>query len=198
MHNHRVIEHTSIGAPTAAYKENELAEHIAMLYQKVKQDSFILTANVTKEWLKHLEYLEPMMFKSNQPLFMPKEYSETVELRLDSNIIFFEIQRNGIFNLVDEFAVNGGPPIVLELGTWDMTNGMKLQKPFNRWHRRTDLMGATFVNTLVKNGEAADFVYDDNNSIIGSKGLFQDKLMYIIEPLNITVKTTESTLPLEW
>ena len=168
-----------------------------MLYREVKQDSVIILANLTKKWLKHLEHLEPTMFRTDRPIFMPKEYSKTVELKLDSNIVFFEIQANGTINLVDEFAVNGGPTIDFQLGTWDMANGMRLEKTLNRWDRRTDLYGATFVNTLAPNDDFADFVRDENNTIIGSKGWLQDKLKYVIEQLNLTVKTTESTLPVE-
>ena len=48
------------------------------------------------------------MFRSDCPVFMPLEYSDIVELRLDSHIIFYEQHGDGGYNLVDKFAVNGG------------------------------------------------------------------------------------------
>ena len=159
-----------------------------------KQDSMLFIGNDTeKEWLNNLLLREPKMFRSDCPIFMPKDYSSMLDhLTLDSHVIFYEKEKEGGYNLVDQFSVNGGNPISIKLGKWCATcNGVKLEKSTNRWDRRTDLMGASFINTLKKNGYAADFVYDENNSIIGSKGWYQEVLIYVISHLNLTVKTRE-------
>ena len=164
------------------------------MYKQRKQDSIIFVGNDTKkEWLDHLIYLEQKIFSSDCPIFMPGDYSGMMDLRLDSNIIFYQKEEEGTYNLIDKFSVNGRNPIAMKLGKWCSTcNGVILEKSMNRWDRRTDLMGASFINTLQKNGYAADFVYDENNNIIGSKGWDQEVLFYVIRHLNLTVTTRES------
>ena len=86
------------------------------------------------------------MFRSEIPIFLPIEHSDVVELRLDNNIIFYQTYEEGKFNLVDKFTVKGGPVITSVMGAFDMTKGLSLEKRTNRWDRRTDLMGAEFIN----------------------------------------------------
>ena len=174
----------------------DLAEHISMLYEQRRQDSVLIT-DINSDLLAHLTMLVPSMFRSNSPIFMPLEFSNKVELKLDSNIIFYEEKGHGKFNMVDKFAVNGGQPLVLQMGTWDEINGAKLEMRVNRWDRRTDLMGATFLNTLWPNDKWADFIYDNNGTIIGSKGWFQEKLFYITDRLNMQVKIREEVILIE-
>ena len=123
---------------------------------------------------------------------MPIEYSDTVKLRLSNNIIFYEKQAVGSFSLFDKFAISGGPAIVLELGWWDMDNGIELEGKINRWDRRTDLSGAKLVNTLEVNGALAQFIYDTHGRIIGSNGWLQDQLFYMTDRLNVTIETRET------
>ena len=164
------------------------------MYKQRKQDSIIFVGNDTKkEWLDHLIYLEQKIFSSDCPIFMPGDYSGMMDLRLDSNIIFYQKEEEGTYNLIDKFSVNGQNPIAIKLGKWCSTcNGVKLEKSMNRWERRTDLMGASFINTPKKNGHVSDFIYDKNNNIIGSKGWYQEVLFYVINHLNLTVKTEEN------
>ena len=173
-----------------------MADYIAMLYYERNQDSiFFIGTDTHKDLLKHLEPLVPDMFRSDCPIFMPSEYSRTVELRLDNNIIMYEKQKDKSFHLIDKFAVLGGSaPIALELGLWDESSGVQLQNQVNRWDRRNDLMGAKFINTHWANGKLASFIYNSKGNIIGSKGLFQDQLFYITNSLNVTVETRNETL----
>ena len=112
--------------------------------------------------------------------------------KLDNNIVFYENDMNGRLSLIDKFTVNGGPEMVMEIGTWD-SNGINMKEKMNRWDRRTDLMGATFVNTLYENkvGSSALFIYDSNGTIIGSRGHYQDQLFYILDRLNVTIETAD-------
>ena len=48
---------------------------------------------------------------------------------------------------MDIFALKGGNPIGLELGSWRDVYGLQLEKRRHRWDRRTDLKGTTFLNT---------------------------------------------------
>ena len=72
-------------------EQNELALHLAMLYKQRKQDSVIFLGN-HEELVRLIAALEPSMFRSNSMIFMPVKLSDEIELKLDSNIIFFEKQ----------------------------------------------------------------------------------------------------------
>ena len=168
-----------------------------MMYKHRKQDSLFYVGSETgKEFFKHLQILVLDMFRSDCPIFMPIEYSNIVELRLDNNIIFYEKIGDSKYNLVDKFSANGGLPIVLAIGTWEKAKGLHYKKRLNRWDRRTDLMGTKFVNTLWEdpdNRHRAYFHYNSNGEIIGSGGTLQDHLFYITDRLNLTVETTNET-----
>ena len=173
-------------------KENdhsELAEHIALLYKLGKQDSMIFLDN-SGGLLRHLALLEPSLFRSNSPIFMPLELANSVELKLDTNILFF-VKEDVHFKLVDMFAVNGGEAITLDMGSWNENDGLKLGQSISRWDRRTDLMGAVFRNNLWEGQHWAKFIYNKNGTVIGSKGWFQDQLFYVTDRLNLTVKIVE-------
>lgn len=128
---------------------------------------------------------------SNCPIFLPKEYSDIINLRLDSNIIFYEETTQTQYKLMDIFAVRGGPPITLQLGKWNLNNGVTLERSANRWENRIDLEGATILNGLSQNGRFSDFIKDDEGNIVGSRGYFQEKLFYITDRLNLTMITKE-------
>ena len=173
-------------------KTMELAEHLAIVHKNYKQDGLIFVGSPDHEQLLiDISKLVPSMFTSNYPVFMPKEYSSMVELRLDSNFIFFENTRLFGTKLLDIFAVKGGPPIALEIGRWDIGNRMILHKGLNRWERRTDLNGAKFVNGVCAKGNWADLVKDDEGNIVQTTGYFQEKLFYIIGGLNLTIENFE-------
>ena len=150
---------------------NHLAEHIVKLYQHGKQGGvIILGKHLSQEWLQHVAMLLPSLLTSDIPVFMPKDYSNKVYLRLDSNIIFYEKVTEDQYILIDIFAVRGDKPICIEVGYWRPQYGMELVVRKNRWERRNDMMGAKFRNTLWPNGNLADFIYNENGTVIGSKG----------------------------
>ena len=172
-------------------EQNELALHLAMLYKQRKQDSIVFLGD-DEDLVRHVADIEPSMFRSNSPIFMPVKLSDEVELKLDSNIIFFE-KKDSQYMLMDKFSVKESSPIVITLGTWMETTGLQLDRRIHRWERRSNLMRASFHNTFRPNSVWADFIFDeDKTTIIGSKGWFQEKLFYITEALNLQVKTFQS------
>ena len=49
---------------------NVLADHLALLYKQRQKHSIIILAKaVTKDWVEHITYLEPSMFRSDCPIF---------------------------------------------------------------------------------------------------------------------------------
>ena len=164
---HRSVLPPPMQAPFEFYRMNELAGKIATWYRRTQRTSLIFLGTVvTKEWIKHLEYQEPSMFRSELPIFMPKEFVKFLELRLDTHVIFYTYKL-GRYILEDVFTVNGGLPIILNLGMWDQSKGVQLEKSKNRWDRRTNLSGATFINALEPRRLFADFIYDENDEQVG-------------------------------
>ena len=138
-----------------------LAEHLITVHNNSKQDGVIFLENeLNKGLLEQLEALAPSIFRSNSPVFMPKEYVDMIKLRLDSNVIFYDRKSKNKFNLFDIFTVKGGPLITLDIGKWDVENGIRMQKSTVRWDRRNDLRGAEFINALAFNGVAAVLLYE--------------------------------------
>ena len=141
---------------------NELAEHLVEIYRQRKHDGLIFLGEQGHEQLlKKLGGDVPLtlfstkytvnLFSTNYPSFMPTSYKTDIRLRLDSNIIFYKENFISNYDLYDIFAVKGGPPITLEVGKWDIDNGMRLMTGLNRWDRRTDLKGVNFKNSFADN-----------------------------------------------
>ena len=141
------------------------AGHLITVHNNRKHDGVIFLENeLAEELLDLLEVLAPSIFRSNSPVFMPKEYVDMIKLRLDSNVIFYEKEATDKFNLFDIFSVKGGSLITLDIGKWDferVENGILMKESIGRWDRRTDLKGAEFINALHYNGWAARLIYEE-------------------------------------
>ena len=172
---------------------NELPHHLASIHLRRKQDGLIFVGNKSLEnLLKHLTEVSPSIMTSNYPVFMPISYQNDIQLRLDSNIIYYMDSGNGNYELYDIFAVKGGPSITMDIGKWNYNSGMKLSRSLNMWDRRTHLQGNTIINCFAFNPDWAEFIKDKNGIIIGSKGYVQDILFYATDHLNLTIETIEA------
>ena len=152
---------------------NELANHLASIHQRRKQDGLIFVGSQGHgELLQNLSEDAPSIWTSNNPIFMPFSYKNDIQLRLDSNILFYVEHDIASYELYDIFAVKGGPSTALEVGKWSLDDGVMLIKSMNRWERRTNLQKTTFVNCFANNPGWAEFTEEKNDT----KGYFQDML----------------------
>ena len=175
-----------------AWDMNEMVQHLIEIYTQRKHDGLIFLGQHGLETiLKKLSDDAPLLFSTNYPIFMPTSYETDIKLRLDSNVLFYEEKNVEHFELYDKFTVKGGPIISLEVGKWNKGNGIVLRKSMNRWDRRTNLKGATFVNGVSENPGWADFIKDNNGNLIGTEGYYQDMLFYITDHLNLRIETFE-------
>ena len=119
----------------------EFAGHLITLYEMTKHDGLIfLTSPHNSELLQQLGKTSPLFFNSDYPTYMPKEYTNLIKLRLDSNVIFYERDADkNVINLLDIYSVKGSPLITLYIGKWHAKNGVTMQMSTYRWTRRTDL-----------------------------------------------------------
>ena len=166
-----------------------ITEHIGKLQNDRKQDALIIVGDkIHQQLLGDLAHMAPSFFSSNCPVFMPKELSNMIPLRFDSNIIFFE-ERPDMISMVDKFAVKGGVPITLDLGMWDKLNGFKFFKAKNRWDRRKNLNGTQLVYGLYNPTPGVMVpIKDDQGNIIGSKGFYPEILHAITDALSMSTK----------
>ena len=164
-------------------------EHVFQLHNKGRQDALIIVGGggAHRKLLTGLAKLYPVLLTSNYPVFVPLEYSNEISLRLDSHIIFYEVEPNGV-RLTDKFAVKGGTPISLDLGRWTTLNGFRYKTWKNRWDRRRDLKGASMVYALF-NPTPTTLIKDEQGNIIGSRGFYPETLLVMTENLNMTTKT---------
>ena len=169
---------------------DESASHLDKIYQLRKQDGLIFIGSRAHEKLiKQLAQISPFTFSSNCPVFMPIEYEKHIELRLDSNIVFYKKVSEYEYTLLDKFSVKGGPPITQKLGSWNKDAGLELHASKFRWNRRTDSNGAVIVNTLKFYKNYAHPLYDSQGKVIGSEGSRPDRLYAVAERLNLTIET---------
>ena len=171
----------------------EVATHLAMISKYRKHDGIIFVGgHKHRKLLQNLANTVPSIFTSSIPVFMSKNCMNEINLRLDSNVIFYEEEAPGVIEFVDIFAIGGGPTITKTLGYWNVDEGINLQASMNRWDRRTDLRGTTFRNCLFTTGDWSKLIRDDHENVIGSEGYFQDMLFYITGRLNLTIETVEA------
>ena len=169
---------------------NRVADHLTLLHLNRMQDGVIFVGSDCHSRL--LELVTSTMFRSNCPVFMPLCYSNEIKLRLDSNIVFYEEGNATQYQLFDVFAVKGGPLRSLRLGSWTHGEGMALERSINRWDRRNDLTGATFVNSARNNDHYAVFIRNKDGKILYSWGMLQYIVgIVVVEKLNMTVKHIE-------
>ena len=166
-----------------------LIEHVFQLHNNGRQDALIIIGGggAHSKLLTGLAKLYPVVLTSNYPVFVPLEYSNEIPLRLDSHIIFYEVEPNGV-RLTDKFAVKGGTPISLDLGRWTTSNGFRYETWKNRWDRRRDLNGASMVYSLF-NPTPTTLIKDEQGNIISSRGFYSEALLLMTENLNMTTKT---------
>ena len=108
-----------------------MVEHVRTLYREGRQDGLVVEEGQnTQQLLAHIASLEPLIFSSNSPTFVPMLYSDMVRLRFDTNVLFYEGELGfgrRRTKITDRFAIKGGPPIALDLASWDRSGGLQLK-----------------------------------------------------------------------
>ncbi len=70
------------------------------------------------------------------------------QLRLDSNWYSVQDLDNGVLTVQEHYRVKQGPVITNTLGSWTNESGLDIKVP-GKWERRSDLMGAILINTVL-------------------------------------------------
>ena len=159
------------------HNTTQLAHHLDLISRENKQDGVIFVGSQGhEELLRELFKVSPSTFSSRYPVFMPAQYEKYIQLRLDSNLIFYEETSPGKYELTDRFAVKGGHSIVEEIGHWDEENGVNLLKSMNRWERRKDLRGASIISAVRINGVWSVVKALDGRSLVDNSGNYLDDI----------------------
>ena len=172
---------------------DELAVHLALIHNKSKQDGVIVLGNQGhRQLLRRLATLAPTMFRSNVPVFIAEEYMGEIQLRLDSNVIFYRQVAPTVVRLFDKFRLSFGrwkfPKkaeneqknqekkrfknqlarlMTLHLGDWNMSNGIRLHKSMYRWDRRVDLKEAGTLRNVIKTSGWSKSYWDTTKNHTG-------------------------------
>lgn len=166
----------------------QTAELLETLFLSRRQDAIIFAEEEGMAAL--IRETSPSLYKSPLPVFMSIEYASLIELRLDSNTLYYKRVGAEEYTLVEMFAVNGGKPIIQDLGSWKIKSGLQLFHSKFIWNRRTDLNGAEVIETLIGFVNYGEPQYDNGNgTFIGSAGLHPDRLHTFAEILNLKIKT---------
>ena len=173
---------------------NEMAERIALMHLDRKQDGIIFTKGEGQQKLfEKVTRLAPTIWTSNCPAFMPLEYVGNINLRLDSNVVFYEEHGPEKYRLVDIFTVKGAQLMKIDMCIWEYLKEFTFLSQKNRWDRRSDLQGANFVNGVKNNSGWTQIVRDDTGKVVGSLGYFQSMLFHLAERLNLNIMARDIT-----
>ena len=125
-----------------------------------------------------------------------KLLSASLQLRLDSKVFFYDVKSWNEVALTEKYAIKGGQPIFMEIGSWIKGIGLRYSNTtknqyliFSLSTLRSDLMGATLVNAALEFPREVYFIRDNEGNIIGSTGYLQEILQALQLALNFTVVT---------
>lgn len=167
-----------------------IAKHLETLHLTRKQDAVIFAdGDGMSTLIKEISKIIPSLYRSPCPVFMHLDYVDMIELKLDSNILFYKTENDLGYKLLDIYAYKDGPLYTNEIGSWSETGGLELYASTNRWDRRNDMNGAVLINTLKYYKNFAEPSYDTEGNVVGSRGSRPDRLHAVAESLNFTVKT---------
>ena len=127
-----------------------ISKHLETLHLSRKQDGVIFAdgGNGMTSLIEEISQRMPSLLRSPCPLILPLGYIDSIELRLDSNLLFYKRTNDQAFILFDKYTFKDGPPITKELGFWNKSMGLELYASKYRWNRRTDMEGGELINTL--------------------------------------------------
>ena len=168
-----------------------IAEHLKTLHLTRKQDGVIFADNGKgiSTLVQKVSNLVPSLFRSPCPVFMPLDHARLIELRLDSNVLFYKEEINDGYTLLEKYAFKDGTKFNKEFGSWNGITGLQLFASTNIWDRRNDMEGAVLTNTLKFYKNFAEPIYDSEGNLVRSEGSRPDRLHAVAESLNFTIKT---------
>ena len=148
---------------TSQHDESDIAAHLKTLHLNRKQDAVIFVKGEGMgRVIEKVTKIVPSLFRSPSPVFLPYDYAHLINPTLDSNSIFYKEEvGTSRQTLIDIYAVNGGPPIIQNIGSWSRSEGLVLTASKYRWNRRIDLRGSSISNALSFYKNNAEPVYDN-------------------------------------
>ena len=113
------------------------------------------------------------VFRPPLVTIMMGDNTESVDLRLDTNIV--SIEQNGEsdnYLLKDIYSIKKGPKLSREFGTWSRDAGLSV-KMLNVYERRQNLGGIQLRDAILPYAKITKPKFDKNNKVIESGGVFQ-------------------------
>ena len=121
-------------------------------------------------------------------------WNENLILRLDSQVYVYSVSESKNEVLIEEvFAYRNRLLQKNVIFIWDRRKSKaSFRNREQMWKRRSDLLGASLVNTIKPRKGISAFVYDKSRNIIGTNGKFQAILGLLADRCNFTFKSIPS------
>ena len=122
---------------------------------------------------------ETAVFRPPLVTIMMGDNTDSVDLRLDTNIV--SIEHNGGPNkylLKDIYSIKKGPELSREFGTWSRDAGLSV-KMLNVYERRQNLGGIQLRDGILPYAKITKPNFDKNNKVIESGGVFQGCMRFL-------------------
>ena len=128
---------------------------------------------------------ETTVFRLPLITIMMGDNTESVDLRLDTNIVSIE-QDPGPDNylLRDIYSIKKGPKMSRKFGTWSRDAGLSV-KIMNVYERRQNLGGIQLRDAILPYAKITKPNFDKNDYVIGSGGVFQGCLQCLNSQIRI-------------
>ena len=101
------------------------------------------------------------------------DISDSIDLRLDTNILIIEQNDNSDdYQLKEVYSIKNGPKIKRVIGTWSPRAGLSVQT-LNVYERRQNLGGIQLRDALLPYAKITKPYYDQYENVIRTGGAFQ-------------------------
>ena len=145
------------------------------IVKNIKNSNMDLVVFLSTNHSKLIDMLdkETTVFRLPLITIMMGDNTESVDLRLDTNIVSIE-QDPGPDNylLRDIYSIKKGPKMSRKFGTWSRDAGLSV-KILNVYERRQNLGGIQLRDAILPYAKITKPNFDKNDNVIGSGGVFQ-------------------------
>ena len=130
----------------------------------------------------------PLLFSGTHLWVIPFEYKSVVPRRLDNNILFYEKNATGGFNIYESYCVKNDEQGAVTNMLFHMgdtgENKPQSKLNINILDQRSSMNGAILKNSFKNHKRNVIYIYDKNGNIIKPEGMYIDIMDILQDKLN--------------
>lgn len=116
---------------------------------------------------------ETAVFRLPLVTIMISDISDSIDLRLDTNILIIEQSDNSDgYQLKEIYAIKKGKKIKRVIGSWSRSSGLSMEV-LNVYERRQNLGGIQLRDAILPYAKISKPYFDQDNHVIRTGGVFQ-------------------------